>query len=224
MIAPLPTASSDSPAVVSAWEGYRAWPVRSVHPARIVACFNGTIEADAARRLQENSRFSARLENMLRPHFELPQLDGPAPADPADALIAAISSDDLVRLTALSGLIRRGGVFAGEIRSNVVRSYNSQFGDANVRQAVANRDLAVKGEIPSDPTDIGTLVASEGNICLAAWMAPQPHSIQAWFRMKMERELELPQSVNQERSGLDREIVRRAAIVLFGSGIEESRQ
>jgi hypothetical protein len=222
MVSPQPISSSDGSSAASAWDAYRAWPVRQVHIERIIACFDGAIEKTAALKLRESHRFGSRLEEMLRQHFNLSALEEPAPADPADELIATLSSDDLMQLATLSGMIRRAYVFAGEIRSSVVQGFSTQFGEDNVRFAIANRDLALKAEATSASEDLQKLIARDGNICLSAWLSTQSDSIQAWTRMKTAHDGVFPAIGGHERIAMDSEIVRRAAMAIFGPEPKEN--
>jgi hypothetical protein len=166
-----------------AWATLMHRPVTYIDPARLAACFGGTITTALCERLGAAERLHDRLSAMIVAFYALK-----APLDPgttaADdrrvALTPPERTGDLVRR---AGAIFYAGAIASAVRADDVRRLRAYLGESLYAFALANRDLSgpSRSLVLGPATDV---IEEHGLRCLSAWCRSQPEAVGARVRLK----------------------------------------
>ncbi|MGH6858897.1 MAG: type III secretion protein [Phyllobacterium sp.] len=212
MSAPSENAREESaPAPIYDWTSVMATPVRFVHPARIVSCYDGAISLDIARQLQMSDRVQRQLTNLLMDHFDLPDLSEPVEMDQADLGLMAASAEQISSLVPLAGAIFWSHIFVAEIRTHEVSEMKRRIGETAFQFALANRDLAGNLPAPENLDGLETAMEQDGYRCLASWHDALPQRLGSWARLKHASDRLLVSAPEAGQRELGLAIMRRLA-------------
>ncbi|MEJ5023038.1 hypothetical protein WH297_25420 [Ochrobactrum vermis] len=179
----------------------------SVHPQRVAACFGAGGSGIFVKKLMQESRFTGRLEALLRQHYHLEETDGAG--DPVDRALAALSLSELEALAFRAGIIFRARVFIQEIRGPVLAAFAARFGDEALEDARLHHDLAGERALIHDLDALEKAIRDEGRACLAACIATLPEPLSKQLCLKWPDDASIPSTSDPDILEHGPAIVRR---------------
>jgi len=165
------------------WATLMNRPAAYIDPARLAACFGGTVTTALCARLTATERLQERLSATIAEFYGLEapvDLNTAAPDDRRVALTPPERSGDLARR---AGAIFFANAIASAVRADDVRRLRTRLGEALYTFALANRDLSgpTRELVAGEGTDA---IEEQGLRCVAAWCRSQPPAIGARVRLK----------------------------------------
>lgn len=156
------------PAPSVGWQAFVFNPASYADAARLVPCFNGSIDEAACLHMLGAERLHGRLSGILMERYGL-TLETAPPADDIDRAIALASGEALEDIALRSGAIYWAGSLASVIAGRQAAALQAALGADAYAFALANRDLT--GPLrPTGPLeDVHGLVYADGLRCLGAW-------------------------------------------------------
>lgn len=165
------------------WATLMNRPASYADPARLAACFGGTVTTAVCARLVASGRLQERLSALMVTFYRLEapvDLQATAAVDRKVALLMPEASRELTRR---AGAIFFANAIASAVRADDVRRLRARFGEALYAFALANRDLSgpSRGPVSGDGTEA---LEQQGLRCLSAWCRAQPPAIGTRVRLK----------------------------------------
>lgn len=197
------------PAQSAGWQAFLSNPAAYADAARLVPCFDGSIDEAACLHMLGAERLHGRLSGILMERYGL-SLETAAPADDIDRAIALASGEALEDIALRSGAIYWAGSLASVIAGRQAAALQAALGADAYAFALANRDLTGP-QRPTEPLeDVHGLVYEDGLRCLGAWCQSQPGDTGMRVRLKLMPHALIDQKADEAFVRAGPAIVRRA--------------
>ena len=165
------------------WATLMNRPAAYIHPARLAACFGGTVTTAVCARLAAAERLHERLSAVIVEFYRLGAAVGPDAAAPEDRRVAVLVPEATRELARRAGAVFFANAIAGAVRADDVRRLRARLGEALYAFALKNRDLSGPSRDLVDDDGTGA-IEEQGLRCLSAWCRSQPEAIAARVRLK----------------------------------------
>lgn len=156
------------PAQSAGWQAFLSNPAAYADAARLVPCFDGSIDEAACLHMLGLPRLHGRLSAILNERYGL-SLETAPPADDIDRAIALASGEALEDIALRSGAIYWAGSLASVIAGRQAAALQAALGADAYAFALANRDLTGPLRPIGPLEDVHGLVYEDGLRCLGAW-------------------------------------------------------
>lgn len=176
------TASTTAAAEMD-WATLMHRPAVYADPARLAACFGGTVTTPLCARLAASQRLQERLSAMIAAFYRLEPAVALEATPPVDRKVALLMPEASRELARRAGAIFFANAIAGAVRADEVRRLRARLGEGLYAFALANRDLSGPSRDPV-PGDGTAAFEEQGLRCLSAWCRSQPPAIGARVRLK----------------------------------------
>ncbi|PRD41753.1 hypothetical protein C5748_20040 [Phyllobacterium phragmitis] len=160
-------------------------------PDRMAACFRTVGSSGLPAALMKEPRFTARLANLFRCHYDLHET-AEREGEEEDRAIAALSRQELEGLAARAGIVLHARDFLREIRGPVLASLGERFGADALEDARRHADLACERPKAVDLDGLEVAVRLDGQACLAGWIAALPAPLARRVRLKWPNDAAVP--------------------------------
>lgn len=200
------------PAPSAGWQAFLSNPAAYADAARLVPCFDGSIDEAACLCMLGLPRLHGRLSGLLKERYGL-SLETAAPADDIDRAIALASGEALEDIALRSGAIYWAGSLASVIAGRQAAALQAALGADTYAFALANRDLT--GPLrPTGPLeDVHGLVYEDGLRCLGAWCQSLSGDTGMRVRLKLMPHALIDQKADEAFVRAGPAIVRRAMVL-----------
>jgi hypothetical protein len=218
-------AARDERPVLELWDELMTRPCRYINDLRLSACLEGSLSAEACRKLKASSRGQSRLSQVISTRYLLTGWVDPEQCNEADRVIALTSGERLAEIAMRAGAIFWSTEIARVVLSKHAASLHRQLGESICASAIANRDLAGPVGRLKLVRDLVALVKEDGLRCLSAWCQAQPSGVSRRVRLKLPPAEAFDRTPRSPFVDVGPVIVRRAAnweIQLGYGGISRS--
>jgi len=165
------------------WATLMNRPAAYIDPARLAACFGGTVTTAVCARLGATERLHERLSAMIAEFYRLEASVGLQALHPDDRKVALLMPEATRELARRAGAIFYANAIASAVRADDVRRLRGRLGEPLYAFALTNRDLSGPSRdlVAGEGTEA---FAEQGLRCLSAWCRSQPPAIASRVRLK----------------------------------------
>jgi len=197
------------PAQSAGWQAFLSNPAAYADAARLVPCFDGSIDEAACLHMLGLPRLHGRLSAILKERYGL-SLETAPPADDIDRAIALASGEALEDIALRSGAIYWAGSLASVIAGRQAAALQAALGADAYAFALANRDLTGPLRPIGPLEDVHGLVYADGLRCLGAWCQSLSGDMGMRVRLKLMPHPLIDQKADEAFVKTGPAIVRRA--------------
>ncbi|MGO4448252.1 hypothetical protein AB4Y96_04920 [Phyllobacterium sp. TAF24] len=166
------------------WDTYFNHTVRFIHPSRLLECFDGILLPEGIEFLRNAQRIGHNTQRLIREHFGLPALPVELTMEGPDLQLLLMPIEDVKGYELRFGAMFLANSLAQIIQSAAVHRLRETLGQEVYSLALANRHLAISGDVITDPDALLAAMRRDGQACLSTWRESMPTYINEWFRLK----------------------------------------